>query len=244
MPIFKNIREPLLYAWNERLIRSRKEAEWSDDYSNSKICQVQDACTEAGFHCSILCSLGDWLDNVSDVLYDTGYDELDIEDPSSSGVLFRIYTRLLLLVSEVIEDLVWLHLVGIGLEEKSSNKAEAGRDLEKNILADRELKILSDFINSLCKHKAEHNNFHVDNHHLDILFEDGNAPKKDNQFRIDNMIFGSMNKDTTILVPPLQYFITVIIRVYNKVLDLMMNEQQYKERIFAKYNDPWKKEST
>lgn len=244
MPSFKQVRQPVLDSWNKGLIRSRKEKEWSDDYSSSKICAVQDACTAKGYHCSILCSLGDWLDNVSDVLYDSNYDELNTEDPGDAGVLFRYYTRILLLVSEVMEDLVWLHLVGIGLEEKISNKAEAGRDLEKNILADRELKILSDFINSLCKHKAEHNNFHVDNHHLDIVFEDGNAAKKDDQFRIDNMIFGAMNKDTTILVPPLQYFIMVIVRVYNKVLDLMMNNEPYKERIFAKYNDPWKKESS
>jgi hypothetical protein len=239
MPVFKYIREHSLKIWNEGLVRSREEGERSDDYSKSKICSIQVACTAEGHHCSILCSLGDWLDNVSDALYDTTFDDLDTEEPDSANVLFRYYTRLLLVVSEVMEDLEWLHLVGIGLEQNSAKRYEAGRDLEKSILANEELKKLSGFINSICKHKAQSNNFHVDNHHLDILFEDGKATKTDNQFSIDNMIFGSMDKDTTILIPRLNYFIMIIVVVYNKVLELMMNDQQYKERIFAKYNDPW-----
>jgi hypothetical protein len=82
----------------------------------------------------------------------------------------------------------------------------------------------------------------VDNHHLHILFEDGNAAKTENQVRIDNIIFGAMDKDTTILIPPLLYFVNIIVQVYNKVLDLMISDESYKERIFAKYNDPWRKD--
>jgi hypothetical protein len=232
MKLFGEIRIEVLKNWNEGLIRHRKEGEFSDDYSESDWCKIQEECTNNGKHCSFICSLGDWLDNISDLLYDSRFDNLSVNDYE---ILFRYYTRILLLVSEVVEDFVMLNDQIWDFHDKK----KASRDLEKGILINEELKNLSEFINTVCKHKTEKNNLHVHNHHLKIEFVDFGAVEHENQIRFNRQNWMGLDKDTTILMPTLNYFIGLIIKTNNKVLSYIQNNPAYKNKMFERYADEW-----
>jgi len=235
MTIFKEIRLQVLEKWNTGLTRSREAGELSDDYSNSEWCKIQGECTDYGKHCSFICSLNDWLDNISDLLHDNRYDELSADD---SDVMFRYYTRILLLVSEVIEDFVMLNKKILNLNGKN----DASRDLENGILSTNELKDLSHFINTVCKHKTENNNLHVHNHHLTIEFVDFGITEHENQIRLGSQDWTMINKDTTILIPQLNYFIDVVIKTNDKVLTHIKENVDYKTKLFTIYADEWTSE--
>jgi len=232
MTIFKDIRLQALEKWNTGLTRNREIGEFSDDYSNSKWCRIQGECTENGIHCSFICSLNDWLNNISDLLHDNRYDELSAEE---NDVMFRFYTRILLLISEVIEDFVMLNKQILNLKGKN----DASRDLESGTFANNELKELSEFINSVCKHKTENNNLHVHNHHLTIEFVDFGINEHENQIRLGKQDWKIMNKDTTILIPKLNYFIDVIIKTNNKVLTYIDEDINYKDKLLDIFADKW-----
>jgi len=232
MTNFGDIRLRVLENWYKELNRKRNDGEFTDDYSESAWCKIQNECTENGKHCSLICSLGDWLDNISDLLHDSRFDALTAEN---YDIMFRYYTRILLLVSEVIEDFVMLNKQILNLP----GKKEASRDLEKGILASNELKELSQFINTVCKHKTENDNLHVHNHHLQIEFIDLGADKHENQIRLNNQEWTSINHDTTILIPPLNYFIDLIIKANNKILQSIKNNADYKRKLLELYADEW-----
>lgn len=229
---FKEIRIAVLKNWNEGLNRKRNEGEFTDDYSESVWCKIQNECVANGKHCSFICSLGDWLDNISDLLHDNRFDALSQDD---YDVMFRYYTRILLLVSEVIEDFVMLNKQILELE----GKKEAGKDLENGILKANELKGLSQFINTVCKHKTENNNLHVHNHHLKIEFMDFGGGEHDNQISLNQQDWKVINRDTTILLPHLNYFIELVIKVNNKVLQYINNSIDYKKKLLEMYADEW-----
>lgn len=221
IPNFKPIRLAAINQWYSGLERTRSEDENSDYYGDSIMCKIQDSCTQNGKHCSFICSLGDWLDNVSDILQDTRFDNCTFKkyDP-----LFRYYTRLLLVISEIIEDFVSLHKQVIGRSKKDS-----GNDLEKNILSSGEISNLSNFINSVCKHKTENDNLHVHNHHLTLEFEDFGFTPKINQINLANIYLANYNKETSILIPKLKYFLGLVIIVYKKIFELINNNESYKK---------------
>src|ERR1700678_3058593 len=98
--LFKNVREQALNYWLEQTGRQRQEmselfvteCNWQNKF------QVPDP--DNGVHYSIFCSMGDWNTNITDMLEDTRYDELDLADLCDAGILFRYYTRFFLVVSE------------------------------------------------------------------------------------------------------------------------------------------------
>lgn len=229
---FGKIRLQALERWNTGLIRQRSEGELSDDYSDSLICSVQGECTDAGVHCSFICSLGDWLDNISDLLHDARYDGLD---EGEYHVLFRYYTRILLIASEVIEDLVSVNKQIRGL----NSKKDSANNLEDGVLDEGILKLISDFINSICKHKTEKDNLHVHNHHLVIEFEDFGCATHDNQLSLASQDWSHMNRETTILVPRLALFIDVLVVIHDKFFAFINGEKDYRDKMFELYNDAW-----
>ena len=233
---FGDIRYQVLKNWCHGLDRTRKDGELTDDYSGSAWCRIQNECTDNGKHCSFICSLGDWLNNISDLLHDNRFDMLSGKD---YWVMFRYYTRILLLVSEVIEDFIMLNKQILNLD----GKKDACTDLENGILASNELKDLSQFINTVCKHKTENNNLHVHNHHLLIEFIDFGSTEHNNQIRLNNQDWTSINTDTTILIPTLNYFIELVIKTNNKILDYINNRADYKTKLLELYEDDWMSET-
>jgi hypothetical protein len=228
---FKSIREPAFQYWLSELNRQRAEGQLSDRYADSYICKWQHELLDEGRHCSFLCSIGDWLDNISDLLDDRRYDELGNED---NPVLFRYYTRLLLVVSELLEDFVSLHALITGLK-----KGAAGQELEIHGFQPGELKQLSDFINSVCKHKTERDNLHVHNHHLDYEFEDFGAVKHANQISLDELDWKAADKDTTILMPTLEKLIGTVIRLNHIFDQLLTSEPGYQTRLVELFSSEW-----
>jgi hypothetical protein len=232
MDKFEEVRKQALQRWYTGLDRTRIEGSLSDDYSSSKWCVLQDDCTSQDKHCSFICSLGDWLDNISDLLHDERYDKLTRDNYEE---LFRHYTKILLIVSEILEDFIMLNKQ----IEKFSEKSKSSRDLEEGILEKNELNDITGFINSVCKHKTENNNLHVHNHHLLKEFQDFDDPFYDNQIRIRRLKLNNFDQDTSILLPKITYFLDVIIKINNKILDKIENKPDYKEKLFEIYSDEW-----
>jgi len=233
MEKFKEIREEAFERWLSDLTRSRAPGELSDNYGESYICKWQDQLTQKGEHCSVLCSIADWLDNVSDLLDDQRYDDLTKSD---SEILFRYYTRVLLIVSEIIEDFVGLHACIKGVQKK-----EASRELENlgSEMEVKELKWLSDFINSVCKHKSEKDNYHIHNHHLKYEFEDFGDVEHENQISLSNIDWSTVNNETTIIFKPLSYYTGICVHLYLLFNELISNEPGYKEKLFELYSKEW-----
>lgn len=232
MQIFQTIRETVLENWNTQLSRKRDDGSYSDDYSESNLCNWQNECLAIDKHCSFICSFGDWLDNISDLLRDARFDEMTNKEPE---VLFRYYTRILLIVSEILEDIVTLDKY----VKEYKGKKDATTHIEKGYFYENELKAISEFINSVCKHKTERDNLHVHNHHLKIEFVDFGNGEQANQIRLNNQDWTAVNKETTILMPQLMYFINVVVRLDKRFDSLLKTEVGYKEKLFALYADEW-----
>ena len=77
------------------------------------------------------------------------------------------------------------------------------------------------------------------NHHLKIEFVDFGDSEHENQIRLNNQDWTVIDKDTTILMPQLKYFINVVIRLDKRFDDLLKTEVGYKEKLFALYADEW-----
>jgi len=232
MKSFSEIRIQVLREWYSGLKRHRSAGDFSDDYSGSPWCDIQNECADRNEHCSFICSLNDWLDNISDLLHDDRFDRLNQEDYE---VLFRYYTRILLLVSEVIEDFVMLNKQVLNLP----NKKDSSRDLENGIFMTDELKDLSEFINTVCKHKAERDNLHVHNHHLVVEFVDFGAIEHENQIRLNNQDWSTINQNTTILMPSLKYFTELVRKTNDQVLNYVNSRSGYKMDMLKLYSDQW-----
>jgi hypothetical protein len=206
MPVFKTIRETALDNWNTELNRKREDGGYSDNYSESNLCNWQNECLAV----NILLN----------------------EEPQ---VLFRFYTKILLILSEIIEDIITLDK---NVKEYNGKK-DATAHIEIGYFGEGELKAISEFINSVCKHKTERDNLHIHNHHLKIEFVDFGDKEHENQIRLNNQDWTTINKNTTILIPELSYFIKVIIRLNKRFDNLLKTEDGYKERLFALYADEW-----
>lgn len=231
---FKNIREESLNYWQIKLCRNRSGSELSDDFNNSILCDLQRECFEIKKHCSFLCSCGQWMDNISDLLFDPRLDYLPnnkILDEEESQALFRFYTRILLVVSEIIEDFITLDVKIMNFR----GKKEASAHFESVCFEEGELKSISNFINSVCKHKNESNNLHIHNHHLKMEFEDFGDTLHSNQISLRNLHWELANQDTSILIPRLKYFIEVIALMYKRFYNFTSFEENYKSRLFDLY---------
>lgn len=230
---FKEIRTEAFSYWLTELGRTRSAGELSDNYKDSYLCKWQNELTDEGRHCSFLCSIADWLDNFSDLLDDQRYDGLDEGD---SEVLFRFYTKIMLMASEILEDFVYLH----GRIKDIKKKNAIGKDLEQYGFRAGELEQLSNFINSVCKHKTERENYHVHNHHLKHEFVDFGASAHENQIRIGSLSWGTVNVETSVLMPPLKYFAEVIVKLNHNLDKLLTEEPDYKEKLNEIFTRDWK----
>lgn len=185
-----------------------------------------------GLHCSFYCSLGDWLNNISDELTDLRWDGVTDED---DHILFRYYIRILKFVSEVFEDFIVLHAFANNhVAGKTMHKSKAGESFAKGQFAENELKNLSNFINSVTKHKSKSKNLHVCNHHLKVVFEYFGAIHEENQISLDNQPWDRVDNTTTILMPCLTYLIEVVIRLHEK-LGSLLEDDSYAEKVYEHY---------
>jgi len=148
-----------------------------DLFANSFECRWQGLASKItnknNWHVPHFCSLGEWASGVTDLLLQEHLDPLSFkvgvnlsEDSKQiNHLLWRHYTRILLLVEQISGDLVSLRREVTGENSNSIKKT-----LSKTITQDQ----LFGFINNICKHKDNRNGFHSHNQHLPLFFLDSN----------------------------------------------------------------------
>jgi hypothetical protein len=70
----------------------------------------------------LFCSLADWTCNITDILTDHRFDQLDLEDELGGEIVARFYTRFLLVASELFVDLEQL-----GMDARQDNDRQRAR---------------------------------------------------------------------------------------------------------------------
>jgi len=152
----------------------------NDDINDSFECSWQILYEKKHVH--VFCGIGEWANNITDILLDTRYDYLYLtnnihknneEYEEESKMLFRYHTRLLLVVSEMITD--FEDILAEFLKKNINNKIEKieirkilsnGKFKEKpiesifseeknkeNHIEYNAVNVLMEYINSVCKHK-------------------------------------------------------------------------------------------
>lgn len=222
--LFSDTRKQAFYRWKAGTNRNCRGV--NDDITESFECKWQDRATdELGYeHISIFCSLGEWASNISDILKDDSCDYCDFLNDEHRRALFRYYTRLLLVVSEILCD---FEEIVQKIESPQPKKA-------REFLSDGggEVDSLLGFVNNVCKHKVP--KLHRCNHHLPIWFEDclqGDTFTR--PISIGNLKFDEADG---ILVPRLSYFIDVILQCYTHLDALFEQETDKFKMICNEYN--------
>jgi len=252
MTDFANIRRSTLKHWKTR---SNRVFKTTDNINNSFECSWQNKGWNLGYnHISIFCSLGEFSSHISDLLRDYRYDRYNYDQSEEiNELLFRYYSRILLIASEVLTDLQDLYILSnekLTTKQMNGLKGEILRTKQDNAriaLANgtNKIKDLLDFINKICKHKTS--NFHLCNNHVKFLFEDFHSKinTKKKRISIGNInCFTSYNPSTLkkymkpdyIVLPKLEYIIDLIINGY-AVLDELFTKDQTKFDFICKHFD-------
>lgn len=181
----------------------------TDNFVGAYECNWQD--NYPGGHVNLFCSLGDWACNLTDLLKDDRFDNFNLENEEEAIVMFRFYTRIMLVISELLTDFQDMYLHSINLKPRSQNNPIARKFFFPNETPDRITKVLG-YINSTCKHKAQH--IHICNDHLPIHFQDGTSKRtKLNYLKLEDTETYGKN---AILVPKLAFLILTVLTCYRK----------------------------
>lgn len=249
---FSKIRRDALTHWKSR---SRRVFKVTDNFSNSIECEWQNKSLTLGYHhISIFCSVGQFVSHVTDLLRDYRYDKYEFDrDENVNEILFRYYSRLLLITSEILTDFQDLYILA---DNKLSTKQLGGlrgKDLkDKQDKARTELstnsnkvQLLLDYINKVCKHKTS--NIHLCDNHIKYLFLDYHTNVKKYKKRIelgnirnytsyDPATFKRHVKPDFIVVPSLIYVIDTIVNGYAS-LDNLFEKDKSKFRFICDHYD-------
>jgi hypothetical protein len=249
---FSIARRSALTHWKSR---SRRVYKTTDNLNNSIECEWQKRSWALGYnHISIFCSVGQFGSHITDLLRDYRYDKYDFDkDEDVNEIIFRFYSRILLVTSEILTDFQDLYILA---ENKISTKQFGGlrgKDLKaKQDKARKELssntnkiQLLLDYINKICKHKTS--NIHLCNNHIKYLFQDyhnlKNYKKKieigniKNYTSYDPATFKRNVKPDYIVVPSLIEIIDIIINGYEVLEDLFEHDQSKFKFICDHYDD-------
>jgi len=167
---FRQTREDALLQWlktTKREITIDSGKLLTDNLSNAFECEWQGLAND---HVSLFCSLGEWGSNITDSLMDSRFDDYHFENEDESEVLFRYYTRMFLVISEMLTDFQDIYKKA---ESITDNKIARNYYFQSVLPENNTITQLLNFINKICKHKT--NNFHICNHHNEIRFEDAGA---------------------------------------------------------------------
>jgi hypothetical protein len=151
------------------------------------------------WHIPHFCSLGEWASNITDILTDDRFDDLSFIHLPDQEFLFRYFTRLLLVTSEMLTDFV-------DLLKLITNATTPRKDISPNVNK------LFRFINNVNKHKV--NNVHRCNNHLPFWFSDAGINNFSNPLDLDH--FNIDNPDG-IVMPQLILLIQTVIDGYSAV---------------------------
>lgn len=236
---FGVVRKRTLNLWltntGRKLVRHRNLH--YDDFSfNDFECKWQQrswAINGEEWHVPHFCSIGEWACNITDMLDDARLDAFTFQDEMDKPFLYRYYTRYMLVILEMINDFVDMLVL---INPNSGNKTQ-----RKNSLSLRtNVNELTNFINSLCKHKADTrdgNHIHFHNHHLPIWFEDL-GPNQSFQYPLSCCQAIQAHPDG-ILIPSLMVLTQVIIDGYKKLESCFVNDPTKFNTFTNKYGAPY-----
>jgi hypothetical protein len=193
----------------------------NDNYADSFECAWQNnlRLKKEKEHASIFCSLGEWGSNVSDLLADSRYDNYSFQNKKQSEALFRYYTRLFLVIAEILTDFQDLVMHWNNCEK---NEARAILSMSELPFSFTEL---MDFINNIAKHKignhlASVNNkkYHHCNHHNTYIFADSQGfIKAFNRKKIQALDIDSMQIEV-IKISELVKQVLFCYEIFNQIL--------------------------
>lgn len=229
---FISVRQDALTLW---LTQTRRMAYWigdtilTDDFGNGNFeCKWQlDAANIKGenWHVPYFCSLGDWAGNITDMLTDFRYDALSFGiEEDYDQLLFRFYTRFMLVVSELVTDFSdLLAETKLLLDDETQIRKALSKTLNVHELFE--------YINSVCKHKvrqrgkrAHQTKLHSCNHHLPLFFEDSGLQS------VFNNPLGVKNTKVTnpdgIVIPALRSLVQVVLDGYQELDKGFQNDRQ------------------
>lgn len=253
MTDYSTIRKDVLIHWKTR---SNRVFKVTDNFANSIECTWQNKADSLGYtHISIFCSIGQFASHITDLLRDNRYDKYNYDQSEEiNELLFRYYSRILLIASEIFTDFQDLYIIA---DDKITTKQLGGiqskalrqkQDNARETLANgtQKIKQLLDYINKICKHKTA--NFHICNHHVHFLFEDFHKNIKSKRGKIevgninqytsyDTATLAKYNKPNYIVVPSLKHVIDLIIDGYKALDDLFTNDQTKFEFVCKHYDD-------
>jgi len=193
----------------------------SDNFAGAYECNWQQ-CSPG--HCNLFCSLGEWACNVTDLLKDTRFDRFYFDEEEEAAVLFRHYTRIMLVISELLTDFQDIYLHAERLQFNKENRALARRFYFPSYIDEKDdITLILDYINSVCKHKTQH--LHICNNHSPIHFEDNITHENFNYVSLKD---SKTAKDkNAILVPKLSNLVDTLLTCY-KLLDNYFKDNNLK----------------
>jgi hypothetical protein len=230
MTNFSLIRRNALNHWKTRTGRVFKI---SDNLTDSFECSWQGNAENFGYkHISIFCSIGQFGSHLTDLFRDYRFDKYEFDQSEViNELIFRYYSRILLIVSEILTDFQDLYILA---DDKLTTKQLGGlsgaelkekHNIARTKLANDSIKIkeLLEFINKICKHKTS--NFHICNNHIEFLFEDFHTDIKAKRKKVelgniksftsyDSTTFKKHKKPNYIVLPKFEYIIDIIIGGY------------------------------
>ena len=218
---FIEVREFALSSWQEQT--GRVCGDYEDDINGAYECRWQ---TEP--HVSIFCSLGVWASCLSQELQDQRYDDLGLgESELDRDVLYLYYVRILLVVSEILNDLVKMYKEANGGNDKKARSALSGCD-------GYEIDELLCFVNTVIKHKDKH--FHACNNHLPILFE--GFPNTIQQTKKTVSVTKPISNLTdSLTMPSMIKIINTVAGAYRNLDDEFNRNEEAYEKIITKYGE-------
>ena len=235
---FKKVREGALEYW--KVGSKRKRRKFYDDVLGTFECKWQNKVEQ--YHVSIFCSLAEWANNITDILSEKSYDDLRFGNKKERVVLFRYYTRFLLVASEMLTDFQDIYVRGHS-NYNQKNKNETEKQFHKRLKTESravlsentiEIQELFSFINKVCKHKANRG-YHYNNHHNDYVFGDFDKQQLGNELISLKSI--EFKKDIKILVPELKHILSVIIQSYKKTDSIFAMRSKVFETICESYKE-------
>jgi len=249
---FRTTRKNGLSFW---LKETGRKFKITDNTASAFECEWQDPASENGFnHISIFCSIGEFACHITDLLRDYRYDNYEFDKSDEvNEVLFRFYSRLILVISEVITDLqdLWI-LTNYEISTKAYNRLAIKTKREyqntaREALSNNtdELNNFFDFANRVCKHKTQ--NLHICNNHIVYHFEDFKSStgiKKSiklgnikNYIAYDEATFKKNQKPKVLIVPELEYLISLTTNSYITVNNLFADHVNKFIHICEHYED-------
>jgi len=176
---FKDVRNHCLRLWYSNT--KRKRVGLDDKFHNSLECTWQRRRRKLGYdHVSIFCSIGDWSTNITDLLTDERFDDLDLTIDEDKEIIFRHFTKLALVISELLSDFEKIHNIATGKNDTNASRACLSKADNPKIV-DR----FMCYINHIFKHKTA--GLHLCNHHIPFCFDDaGPDCCNENFISVDN----------------------------------------------------------